>query len=143
MATETLKQITFPDVDYLAFTYDPATIRDKESFVKRAREHADNFKAQMSSCLASTDAKDAPLFVEYMGYPDQPYFVGIPQDEMISLTREQVISLRDGLTRILDTEENLGPEGLPDRDGLPSYWAMAAGFLITDIDLGEECPPAA
>lgn len=102
--TPLVERIKFPDVDGVVFTYRPRHDRPREEFMAWAREVADQHKADLHARYATA----GEVGIEYTGSDGEPFQLhirGAGDDAHTVLDREELIELREGIDRILATQE--------------------------------------
>lgn len=95
--TPVVERFSFPDVDGLSFEYRPRHDKPRDEFMKWAREAADQHAADVHARYVNVGG----LGIEFTGAGDDAFSVHLGEDDRTSLSREQTIELRAGLTRIL------------------------------------------
>ncbi len=131
--TPNIKNFSFPDARGITFSYDPADNGDHDAFVAWARRYADDFKKTKEKHLATVGNESDLLFAELLPDDEKPFFVVIPEGENLRLDRDQIEAFRDGLTRILETEAQARENGGSERQHAPTFWAMEAGYLVSEV----------
>lgn len=98
--TPVVEEFSFPDADGISFSYRPRYDGDRAAHIAKMREFADQYKADRHARYTSVGS----LGIEYIGEENGDFAVHLGDEAHTTLHRGELLALRVGIDRILDTQ---------------------------------------